>query len=296
MMRKFSSIGKRKMAPYLKNDAFYVAAPAFIWQLLFFYAPFFLMVAMSIVHRVRDSWALSLNNYEHFFNGVYFLIILKSLIFAGVTGLLCFLVGYPLAYFIAFTARRYKLLLLFMLIIPFWTNFLLHVYSWFLLLDKAGIINNALLWSGIIHEPLELINSLGSVLILMVYCYLLFMVLPIYSSLERINPRLIEASRDLGATQFETWYHVILPLSMGGIMAGFFLVFIPAYGEFAIPGLMGGDKFVFVGSVITYYALGSGTLNYGSAFTVFALICLLVFLLIAAAVKWAVLRFWWRKA
>lgn len=296
MMQRFSSIGRKKMAPFLKSDAFYLAAPAFIWQVVFFYVPLFLMFAMSVIQHADGSWALSLENYRHFLNATYLLIILKSIIFAGVTCLLCFLVGYPLAYYIAFQAGRFKLLLLFLLILPFWTNFLLHVYSWFLILDKVGIVNYILLSAGIINEPLVMINTLWSVLLLMLYCYLPFMVLPIYAALERINPRILEASRDLGATQFETWYHIVLPLSMAGVISGFLLVFIPAYGEFAIPGLMGGDKFVFVGSVITYYALGSGTLTYGAAFTVFALMSLVLFMLLGILLKKFVLRFWWGEA
>lgn len=281
------------MAPFLKGDPFFVAAPAFLWQLLFFYVPLLLMVTMSLIQLQESSWSVSLSNYAHFLDRMYLFIIIKSFILAAVTGVLCFLVGYPLAYFIAFKAGRLRLLLLFLLIIPFWTNFLLHVYSWFLILDKVGVVNYLLLSAGIISEPLELINTLWSVIILMLYCYLPFMVFPIYASLQRINPRIVEASRDLGATQFETWFHIVLPLSMSGILSGFFLVFIPAYGEFAIPGLMGGDKFLFVGSVITYYALGSGTLNYGAAFTMLALASLLAILLAAIAIKSLVLRLWW---
>lgn len=274
----------------MKGDPFYVAAPAFIWQALFFYVPLLLMIAMSVIQITNSSWSFSLENYHHFLNGTYFLIILKSIILACVTCMLCFLVGYPLAYYIAFQAGRFKLLLLFLLILPFWTNFLLHVYSWFLILDKVGVVNYLLLSAGIISEPLEMMNTLWSVLVLMLYCYLPFMVLPIYAALERINPRILEASWDLGATHFETWYHIVLPLSITGVLSGFFLVFIPAYGEFAIPGLMGGDKFVFVGTVITNYALGSGTLNYGAAFTVFALISILVLLLVGLTLQRFFLR------
>ncbi len=266
------------MAPLLKGDPFYVAAPAFIWQVLFFYVPLVLMVAMSFLQPGVGGWSLTGANYAHFLDATYLVIILKSFIFAAVSGLLCFIVGYPLAYYIAFKAGRLKIALFFLLIIPFWTNFLLHVYSWFLILDRAGIANQMLIYAGLIKEPLQMINTLWSVFLLMLYCYLPFMVLPIFSSLERINPRVIEASRDLGATQYETWYHIVLPLSMPGVLSGFFLVFIPAFGEFAIPSLMGGDKFVFVGSVIANYSLGSGTLTYGSAFTVVALISLLILL------------------
>ena len=149
--------------------------------------------------------------------------------------ILCFLIAYPLAYFIAFRGKKYKNGLLFLLLIPFWTNFLLHVYAWFYVLEKHGFFNNILLQAGVISEPLLLLNSPFAIMIMMVYYYLPFMVLPIYSSLERFNSSLIEASFDLGATWFQTFRRIILPLTMRGIRAGFFLVYIPSFGEFAIP-------------------------------------------------------------
>ena len=203
---------------------------------------------------------LSLDLYKPFFNGIYFFIMVKSLILACVNGIICFLVGYPLAYFLAFKAGRLKTFFLFLLILPFWTNFLLHVYAWFFVLDHEGIINYLLTTFGIIREPLYLLNSILGIIVLMVYCYLPFMVLPIYTALERFDKTLLEASRDLGASRFETWYHIVLPLSLNGVFSGFLLVFVPSFGEFAIPGLMGGEKYLFVGPVIAQYALGHKTM------------------------------------
>ncbi|MFS8563280.1 MAG: ABC transporter permease [Rhabdochlamydiaceae bacterium] len=168
----------------------------------------------------------------------------------------------------AFSSKKFKNIGLFLLLIPFWTNFLLHVYAWFYVLEKQGFVNNLLLSLNIIQEPILMLNSLFAIMIMMVYYYLPFMVLPIYSSLERFSPSLIEASLDLGASWFQTFRRIMLPLTMRGVRAGFLLVYIPAFGEFVIPELMGGDKQMFVGNVISQYILAQETGSLGAAFTV----------------------------
>lgn len=261
-----------------REKYFFFAVPAFLWQSLFFYIPLALMVMMSLLcySPLLKMQVFSFDLYKPFMTGTYLIILFKSLILACVNGILCFLVGYPLAFFIAFRAGRLKNVALFLLIVPFWTNFLLHIYAWFFLLDRGGIFNSILQSLGIIHEPLYLLNSMFAIILLMVYCYLPFMVLPIYSVLERFDRRLLEASRDLGASRFETWYHIVLPLSMSGVISGFLLVFVPSFGEFAIPGLMGGDKYLFAGSVIAQYALGHKTMVLSTSFTVVSFIFLLM--------------------
>ena len=200
-----------------------------------------------------------------------------SLILALANVILCFLIAYPLAYFLAFKGKKIKNFLLFLLLIPFWTNFLLHVYAWFYVLEKHGFLNNLLQQVGLIKEPIILLNSTFAIMIMMVYYYLPFMVLPIYTSLERFNMSLIEASFDLGASWIQTFRRIILPLTMRGVRAGFFLVFIPSFGEFAIPSLMGGDKLMFVGNVVSEYILAEGTGSLGAAFMVVSCIILLAF-------------------
>lgn len=265
-----------------REKAFFAVVPAFIWQFLFFYIPIALMVIMSFIcyYPSLGVQVLSFDLYKNFLSSTYLVIMFKSLLLACVNGFLCFLFGYPLAYFIVFKAGRLKSLFLFLLILPFWTNFLLHIYSWFFLLDRAGIINYALKLAGIIKEPLYLLNSFFGIILLMVYCYLPFMVLPIYSALERFDKKLLEASRDLGASRLQTWYYIVLPLSMTGVVSGFFLVFVPSFGEFAIPGLMGGEKYLFVGSVIAQYALGHKTMTSATAFTVMSFVFLCFFMIL----------------
>lgn len=248
---------------------FAMGMPALIWQIFFFYIPLLFIVVSSFmkVSELDVIEGFTLDNIRVFFSFTYFKVIAASLIMALLNTIICFLIAFPLAYFIAFIGRKYKIFLLFLLIVPFWTNFLLHVYAWFYVLEKHGFINNLLTGLGLIQKPLHMLNSPFSIMIMMVYYYLPFMVLPIYSSLERFNYSLIEASYDLGGNFLLTFRRILLPLTKRGILAGVFLVYIPSFGEFAIPELMGGDKKMFVGTVVAEYILGEGTGSLGSAFT-----------------------------
>lgn len=264
--------------PPASEIPFAIGVPALIWQLLFFYIPLLITLVSSFVYFSSDGTigGFTFKKVALFITPTYLKVILSSLLLALGNALLCLLIAYPLAYFIAFTGKRFKNLLLFLLIVPFWTNFLLHVYAWFFVLEREGFLNNILFKLGIIDSPLHILNSLFAIMIMMVYYYLPFMVLPIYASLEKFDFRLIEASHDLGAGWVQTVRRILLPLSKGGVKAGVFLVFIPSFGEFAIPELMGGDKRMFVGSVVAQYILGEQTGSLGAAFTVVSSVCLLI--------------------
>jgi spermidine/putrescine transport system permease protein len=260
-----------------KQFPFALGVPALIWQVLFFYIPLFLIVCTSffaISHG--EVIGFTLNKIATFLNIVYMRVIFSSVLLGLSNAFLCFCVAYPLAYFMAFRGRKIRNFLLFLLIIPFWTNFLLHVYAWFFVLEREGFLNNLLLWIGLIKDPVPFMNSMLATMIMMVYYYLPFMVLPIYSSLEKFDSNLIASSLDLGASWLQTFRRIMLPLSLTGIRAGFFLVYIPSFGEFAIPELMGGDKQMFVGSVVARYILGDTTGSLGAAFTVVACSILLI--------------------
>ncbi len=251
------------------EQPFSIGIPAILWQVLFFYIPLILIVVTSFVHFTPAGFLeLTFSKISHFLTPLYLRVIGLSFLLALSNTILCFLIAYPLAYFIAFRGKRFKNGLLFLLLIPFWTNFLLHVYAWFYVLEKHGFVNNILRQLGIIDQPLVILNTSFAIMIMMVYYYLPFMVLPIYTSLERFNHSLIEASFDLGASWLQTFRRIILPLTMRGIRAGFFLVYIPSFGEFAIPSLMGGDKHMFVGNVVSEYILAEGTGSLGAAFMV----------------------------
>ncbi|MDX8431533.1 MAG: ABC transporter permease [Candidatus Algichlamydia australiensis] len=258
---------------------FGLGSGAFIWQILFFYIPLFLLILSSVMSLSGEGYfaGLTLSHFSAVLSPVYFKIIGNSLGIATLTAGISLIIAYPLAHYMAFYAKKIKSLLLFMLIVPFWTNFLLHIYAWFFVLERQGFLNNLLLNLGITSEPLHLLNSPFATMLMMVYYYLPFMVLPIYASLERFDSKLIEASLDLGATPQQTFRSIMLPLSLPAIRTGFFLVFIPAFGEFVIPELMGGDRIYFVGNVISQYILGEHTEGMGAAFTVVSSIILLLF-------------------
>lgn len=253
-----------------KEGSFAIGSPALIWQVIFFYFPLLLMVASSVavISFEGNFQGISFNNFSSLFSTTYLSIIFSSLTLALVTSCISLAIAYPLAHFIAFKGKKFKTLMLIFLIIPFWTNFLLHVYAWFFVLEREGFLNTLLRSIGMISEPIHFLNSLFAVILMMVYCYLPFMVLPIYSSLERFDKSFLEVSSDLGASWKTTFRKVLLPLTLPAVRAGFFLVFIPSFGEFIIPELMGGDKRYFVGNVVSQYILGNETGGLGAAFMV----------------------------
>ena len=263
---------------YKTQSPFAIGSPALVWQFFFFYLPLLLMMLTSIF-KISEEGLLSgmtLENFLPLFSKSHFSIILHSLLLSLSTALISLFVAFPLAHFIAFQGKKHKTLFLFFLILPFWTNFLLHVYAWFFILEKEGFLNNLLLFLGVIQQPIHFLNSLFSVMLMMVYCYLPFMVLPIFSSLERFDSHLLEASNDLGASRFKTFLNIMLPLTLPAVRAGFFLVFIPSFGEFIIPELMGGDKYYFVGNVVSEYVLGEATEGLGAAFMVLSCLSLIL--------------------
>ena len=268
-----------KIQKHTKSEStFAIGSPALIWQIVFFYLPLCLMVLSSIFILSEEGsfQGLSLQNFAPLFSLSHLSVIFSSISLAFSASLICLVIAYPLAHFIAFKAGRAKTLMLFFLIVPFWTNFLLHVYAWFFVLEREGFLNTILLKMGLISEPIHFLNSTFAILLMMVYCYLPFMVLPIFSNLERFDRKFLEVSDDLGASWFTTFKKVLLPITLPALRAGFFLVFIPAFGEFIIPELMGGDKIYFVGNVVSQYILGNETGGLGAAFMVLSCFALVI--------------------
>lgn len=257
--------------PFSKKDIpFSIGCPALIWQIIFFYLPIVMMVFSSVFNISQEGHfkGLTLEHFKGCLNFTHLSIIFQSISIGFLTAILCLLIAFPFAYFLAFKGGRYKTLLLFFLIVPFWSNFLLHVCAWFFVLEKNGFLNNLLISLHLIKEPIHFLNSFFSVMLMMVYHYLPFMILPIYSSLEKFNMSFYEASSDLGATWGQTLKKVLIPLTMPAIRLGFLLVYIPSFGEFVIPELLGGDKHYYAGNVVTQYMLGNDTASLGAAFTV----------------------------
>jgi len=251
---------------FLNQISFFISVPALLWQFFFLYFPLAFIVYVSFVTK-GSLGDFTLAHYVSIVSWPYFEIIFRSVGLAFVNSLISFCLAYPVAYFLALHVKKWKNLFLFFLILPFWTNLLVQIYAWFFVLEPYGIVNSVLLYCGIITQPLQLLNSVFAVLLGMVYCYVPFMVVPLYSTLERLDYRLLEASADLGASPFETFRRITLPLSLPGIRTGFFLVFIPSFGEFIIPSLLGGGKQMYVGTLISHHFLIMQNTSTGAALT-----------------------------
>jgi putrescine transport system permease protein len=250
---------------------FVIGVPA-VWLMLFFLLPFLILLYISFVDVGNDIspfkpiWEVETGllklKYENYFSifrtgeeGELFKTIYveaygRSMVYALCTAVLCLLVGYPFAYFIARSAPSLRTALLMMVMLPFWTSFLLRVYAWKGILADQGILNQLLMALGFIHEPIQMLYTDVSMLVGMTYVYLPFMVLPLYANLVKMDVRLLEAAYDLGASPFKTFWLVTVPLSRSGIVAGFMLVFIPSVGEFVIPSLLGGPENIMIGRVV----------------------------------------------
>ncbi|HSC24957.1 MAG TPA: ABC transporter permease [Candidatus Babeliales bacterium] len=264
---------------FAEYASFIFSVPAILWQVLFLYAPFLLVLYTSF--KSDDSnISITLSNYITMLSSPYFYIIARSIFIATGVTFLCLLCGYPVAYFLAITVhRRWKNYLLFLLTLPFWTNFLIQIYSWIFILDYNGLINMLLLKTGLIQNPLPMINNIGAIFFVMLYYYLPFMIMPLYSILEKIQQDVLEASMDLGATHWQTFKYITIPLSMSGIKTGIFLVFVPSFGEFVIPSIVGGAHHMFVGSLVSHYFLVVQDKQLGSAFTIVSGLVLIICIL-----------------
>lgn len=252
-----------------ENKSFAYALPAVLWQVIFLYIPVIFMIYISFLKSLDGSVVknITIENYSTLMSASYFSTIIRSIILAFSSAFMCLILAYPTAYFLAIKVKKYKNVLFFMLILPFWINFLVKAYSWFFILDQNGFVNSFLIKIGLISTPFHILNTPIAVYIVMVFCYLPFMVLPLYNSMAKIDKFLLEASSDLGATAGQTLWHVTIPLSASGITSGFFLVLIPSFGEFVIPILLGGGKTMYVGSMISYFFLETKNVFLGSAFT-----------------------------
>ena len=244
-----------------------VAAVPYLWLVLFFLIPFVIVLKISFSdsqiamppYEPLLQWAservlqIKLNFANFAFlveDDLYWKAYLTSIFVAGVSTLLCLLIGYPMAYAIARSSPSTRNILLLLVILPFWTSFLLRVYAWIGILKNNGLINNALMALGVIDEPIRMLQTDFAVYVGIVYSYLPFMILPLYANLEKLDLTLLEAAADLGCKPWQGFLKVTLPLSVPGIIAGCLLVFIPAVGEFVIPSLLGDPGMLMIGKVL----------------------------------------------
>jgi len=241
-------------------------APGVLWLALFFLVPLLLMLGASVMNRGVYGGVepgLTLEHYRRFLDPLYLQVLWRTIWWAGLATLICLLLGLPLAWVIA--RSRYKNLLLFLVVLPFWTSFLVRTFAIIFLLRDTGLVNSLLLRFGVISEPLTLLYTPFAVLLGLVYGFLPFMVLPIFASLEKLDPALLEAAEMLGARPRAQFFRVTLPLARPGVIAGCLLVFVPALGSFVTSDLLGGAKQVMIGNLVQNQFTSARNWPFGSA-------------------------------
>lgn len=256
-----------------------LVGPSALYLLLFFVIPLLIVAVYSFLTRGpygQVVWEFTLQNYVRVFDPLYLSILWRSVLIAAANTLICLLLSYPFAYAIARMENvRARGILIILVMIPFWTNFLVRTYAWRVILGSDGPLNGLLMALGITQEPLPLLFNNGSVMVGLVYGYLPFMVLPLYAAIERIDFSLVEAAHDLYADGRAAFLRVVLPLSMPGVVAGCILVFIPSLGTFVTTDLLGGSKSVMIGNLIQSQFLTARDWPFGSAFSVLLMVAVL---------------------
>jgi spermidine/putrescine transport system permease protein len=270
----------------LKNRLrFWFLLPAWLWLILLFLAPLAIVCAYSLLTRgvyggVELPWTWE--SYQRMMDPLYAIILVRSIVLAAAATAICLVLGLPLALFISRSTRR-KNLYLHLVILPFWTSFLVRTYAWMFLLRDTGLVNTTLIGLGVLREPLPLLYNDGAVVLGLVYGFLPFMVLPLYATLERLDPALLEAAADLGARPWAAFFRVIVPLAKPGIWAGTALVFIPCLGAYLTPDLLGGGKSVMIGNLVQNQFTTARDWPFGSALS---LVLMLLTVLALAIFYW----------
>ncbi len=266
----------------MTTQGLFLMSPANIYLLVFIILPLILVIVLSFLARGQYGdviFTLNFSNYTRLFDPLYFRILGYSVLVGFATTIISLLIGYPVAYYIARAPARQRSLLLFLMLLPFWTNFIIRIYAWVMILRSEGFLNYILLWLGVIDKPLDILYTPLAVLIGMVYEFLPFMVLPLYTSLEKIEQAQLEAAADLGAPPWKAFMRVTLPLSVPGMIAGTILVLIPAMGMFVIPDLMGGAKTMLIGNLIRNQFLTARDWPFGAAGSMLLMLLTMAFTL-----------------
>ncbi|QSP95789.1 spermidine/putrescine ABC transporter permease PotB [Marinobacter salinisoli] len=268
----------------IRQQPFKYAVLALVWGWLLFLvlAPNLMVVGASVMTRDPSSFIslpLNLDAYRQLFDPLYLDVFLHSLYMAAVTTLICLLIGYPFAWALSKVGKQRQVLLIFFLIVPFWTNSLVRTYALKLILATNGLLNNALMSMGLIEEPLKLLYTEGAVIIGLVYLLLPFMILPLYSVFDDLKQELLMASHDLGGGHLATFRHVIVPLTLPGVIAGVMLVLLPAMGLFFVPDILGGSRNLLVGNVIKNQFLDARNWPFGAAASIVLTLTMAVLLL-----------------
>jgi spermidine/putrescine transport system permease protein len=261
---------------------FIFLGPGLFYVTLFMAIPMVLVLSYAFLTRGRFGGVqmeFTLENFSRVLDSIYLSVIGESILIAAITTILALLIGYPTAYAISRLPRKWRNIALVMVVLPFWTNFLIRTYAWIVLLNTEGPLNKGLIAVGILNEPLELLYTRGAVIAGLLYAYLPLMILPIYASVERLDKSLIEAATNLGASRIRAFFTVTLPLTLPGTMIGAIFVFVPSLGNFIVPELLGGGKTVMIGNLIRDQFLKSRDWPFGA---VLALIMVALLILLFA--------------
>jgi spermidine/putrescine transport system permease protein len=264
--RKFSLVKLLRENP--QAQGLFLISPTNIYLFVLVVLPLLLVTGLSFLSRGtygQVEFRFNLSNYTRLFDALYGKVMIFSLGVGIGTTVICLLIGYPLAYFLAHAPAKQRSLMLFLILLPFWTNFIIRIYAWMIILRSGGLLDAALQWLHITQAPLNLLYTPTAVMIGMVYEFLPFMVLPLYTSLEKIENSLLEAAADLGAPPWKAFLRVTLPLSVPGMIAGTILTFIPAMGMFVVPDILGGAKTILIGNVIRNQFLTARDWPFGAA-------------------------------
>ncbi|WP_061299926.1 ABC transporter permease [Herbidospora cretacea] len=262
--------------------------PGLIMLTLLAVVPMLLMLSTMFFQRGRFGgviYEFTTANFSRLFQPLYLNVIQDSLVVAGVVTVLALLIGYPTAYAIALLPSKWKTIALLAVMLPFWTNFLIRMYAWTILLSGPGLVNETLTGIGLIDQPLELLYNRGTVVVGLLYGYLSLMILPIYSAVERLDPRLREASANLGASPVRTFFSVTLPLTLPSALIGAVLVFVPSFGNFVVPEILGGGKAIMIGNLIRDQFLKARDWPFGATIALVMILVTVVLLLAQAVVS-----------
>jgi len=279
--------------------AWLLLAPLLMWLATFVVLPMAILLVYSFLHSAdfgEVEAKFTLDNYRRMFSPVYALVLWRSVCYAAVTTGLCVVIGYPVAYFIGRTAPPWRNRLLMLVMIPFWTSFLVRAYAWFAILMEHGLLKSALhalrIMPTLISADVRLLYTPGAVLIALVYTYLPFVILPVYGSVEKLDVSLLEAAADLGAGPLRSFVRVILPLTWPGVVAAILLVFVPSVAMFAVTSVMGGGRVLLIGDLIQdQFTAAGGNLPFGAALGMALLaLFLLSFLLIGRKAAFQAMR------
>lgn len=261
--------------------------PGFAFYALLVAAPLLLVVAYTFTRRGRFGgveWSFTLDNYARAFDPLYLEVLRDSVVIALAATVIALVIGYPTAYAITKLPARWRTVALVLVVVPFWTNFLIRIYAWIVLLNSQGVVNDLLIGAGLLDERVGLLYTPGAIVVGLVYAYLPLMILPLYAALERVDPELLEASANLGAGRVRTFLSVTLPLTLPGAITGSILVFVPSLGNFVVPELLGGGKTVMVGNLIRDQFLKAQDWSFGAVLAMVVVVALLGLFLLQSVV------------